>query len=443
MILQEVKEIIKKLNNTDFKAYIVGGAVRNILTGITPLDFDLTTDALPDQIMTIFKDYPLYTVGKKHGTIAIILNDQKFEITTMRTDGEYTDFRHPKSVMFTKDLKSDLSRRDFTMNAMAMSLDGEVIDYFGGLTDLKNKILRAVGKPESRFKEDPLRILRALRFASEYGLTIDDKSRNALFFYKNLLNKIAPERISEEFSKTVCGKFAGQVILEYNEIISVFIPEITACRGFLQKSKYHKYDILEHICKSIDAVKPEKALRLTMFFHDIGKPFSFQEKNDTRHFKGHAEQSFIIAKRVFKRLRYDSKTTNTTLFLIKFHDYLSAKKQLTKKSVQRMMLKFGYNRLKMLCEIHKADDSAKADFVKERVAYYEKILNIAKEISDSGECYTLKNLAVNGHDIISLGFEGKTVGKIKNRLLYEVIENNLPNNKDILKNFIDKNRNMW
>ncbi|MCL2086055.1 MAG: HD domain-containing protein [Oscillospiraceae bacterium] len=438
-----INDVIEKLNSVGHEGYLVGGAVRNMLMGVEPHDYDITTTATPDEMLAAFEGERLYTVGKAHGTIAVLSGGQKIEVTTMRSDGEYSDFRRPDSVCFTRELKTDLERRDFTMNALALDKNGVPIDYFDGAADIKNKIIRAVGNPETRFKEDALRILRALRFASQLGFEIEGETKKALFSQKELLKKIARERIADEFSRIVCGEKAGAVILEYSEILAQFVPEILECQGFLQKSEYHKYDVLEHICHSIDAIRNDKVLRLTMFFHDIGKPFSFQEEGERRHFKGHAARSRDIAARVLKQLCFDNATTALVLFLIKEHDTRITPEQLNKKSVRRMLSKFTYEKFALLCEVHAADDMAKADSIKDRVWVYERALEIARVIVADGECLSIDDLAINGHDIIACGYSGKTVGHIKKRLLFEIVENNLENKKNLLLKFIDINRNLW
>jgi len=426
---QHVKDIIERLNAAGFDAYAVGGCVRDSLLGHEPPDYDIATNAIPDEIKAVFTDFKTVDIGAKHGTIAVITDGGKVEITTFRCDGDYSDSRRPDSVVFTRDLNSDLSRRDFTVNAMAYSEESGLIDLFGGEEDLKNKILHCVGEPEKRFTEDALRIMRALRFMSEHGFTPQAETQKALRDLKENLHKIAPERISVELDKLLLGDFAEQIIIDYHDVLGVFIPELLVCAGFDQRNNYHIYDVLTHTAKAIAAAPKERVLRLAILFHDIAKPQCFKLVNGKGSFKGHAEKSAQIAERTMRRLRYDNAAIARVKLLVTAHnDDLNTDDI----SIKRLLNRFGLEMLLQLCEVLIADDSAKADFVKEQMKTTRLIMQKAREIAGSGACYTLGTLAVNGEDLLALGYKGEEIGKILQDLLERVITGQAENNKEIL-----------
>ncbi|MBQ8613726.1 MAG: hypothetical protein IJ416_05870, partial [Ruminiclostridium sp.] len=263
--------IIEQLNNSGFEAFAVGGCVRDSLLGITPKDYDITTNAHPDEVKTCLSGYRIIDTGIDFGTVTVISEGEPIEVTTYRVDGDYNDNRRPESVSFTSRLAEDLKRRDFTVNAMAFNPSTGLTDLFGGQEDLKSGIIRAIGNPTERFNEDGLRIMRALRFASYYGFTIEENTSRAVHNCRDLLKNIAVERIAVEFNKLLCGS-CGAVLREYPDVFSVFIPELFACVGFEQRTKYHNRDVYEHIIATVEAIEPMKHLRLAMLFHDIGKP---------------------------------------------------------------------------------------------------------------------------------------------------------------------------
>jgi tRNA nucleotidyltransferase (CCA-adding enzyme) len=433
-----IKTIISRLEAAGYEACVVGGCVRDFLQGLNPPDYDLTTSALPEEIKAVFSDCKIVDIGEKHGTIAVITSDEKIEITSFRTDGDYTDSRRPDNVTFTRDLKSDLSRRDFTVNAMAYSEKTGLIDIFGGKEDLNNGVLRCVGEAEKRFSEDALRIMRALRFMSERGFTCEEETEKALRKLKNNLLKIAPERIAAEFDRLLLGEHAGKIIIGYSDILGVIFPELLACAGFDQRNSFHIYDVLTHIAKTIAAAPKERVLRLAMFFHDIAKPECFKFINDHGSFKGHAAKSAEVAEQTMRRLRYDNAATAKVKLLVASHnDDLHADSV----SVKRLLNKFGLDTLMQLCEVLIADDSAKADFVKERIKDHRAVMEKAQEIAESGECYSLAQLAVNGDDLIALGFKGEQIGRVLNGLLDNVIDGKIENKKEALLNDISGHRN--
>ena len=265
---KNVEFIINRLENAGFEAFCVGGAVRDSVMNITPGDWDITTSALPEETKAIFGDFKTIDTGIKHGTITIIMDKKPYEVTTFRIDGEYNDNRHPENVLFTRNLKDDLSRRDFTINALAYNKKTGLADLFGGQADIYNSIIRTVGEPEKRFKEDGLRIMRALRFSAVLGFDIEENTKKAIHKNKDLLKNISAERLSAELIKLICGKNAFKILMEFPDVFSVFIPEIAPAVNFRQYGKKHAYDVWEHICHTVETIPAEKDLRLTMLLHD-------------------------------------------------------------------------------------------------------------------------------------------------------------------------------
>jgi tRNA nucleotidyltransferase (CCA-adding enzyme) len=424
-----VKEIIGRLEAAGFDAYAVGGCVRDSLLGHVPPDYDIAVSAVPDEIKAVFSDCKTVDIGAKHGTIVVITDGGKVEITTFRADGDYSDSRRPDSVTFTRDLKSDLSRRDFTVNAMAYSEKTGLIDLFGGAEDLKNKILRCVGEPRKRFTEDALRIMRALRFMSEHGFSPQAETEKALRDLKENLHKIAPERISAELDKLLLGDFAERVIIDYYDVLGVFIPELLKCAGFDQRNRFHIYDVLTHTAKALAASQKDRVIRLTMLFHDLAKPECFKFVDNHGSFKGHAEKSAEIAVSTLRRLRYDNAAISRVRLLVEHHDDDLDADDI---SVKRLLNRFGLDALLQLCEVIIADDSAKAKFVEVKIDHYLHVMERAQEIAESGACYALNSLAVKGEDLLALGFKGEEIGKTLQNLLEKVITEQVENKKETL-----------
>lgn len=428
--------VIKTLEKNGFKAYLVGGCVRDSLLGKNPFDYDVTTDATPEQMMEVFEAFKVVETGLKHGTLTVLCRGNSVEVTTFRIDGEYEDNRHPKKVEFTDKLYEDLKRRDFTVNAMAYNENGGLVDLFEGRLDLKSRIIKCVGNPDDRFSEDALRILRALRFASVLDFEIEPETEKSIFKNKNLLKNISVERIFSEFKKLLCGKGVERILLKYREVISVFIPEIAPCFDFDQKSKYHCFDIYTHIVKAVGFCKNIEVIRLACFFHDIGKPKAFfTDENGAGHFFGHPLISADIAKSVLKRLKSDKKTADTVCELVRFHDYEIA---LNEKSVKKFISKTSEEFLKLLIEVKKADSFAHSPDYRKPKEYFERLSEISKKIISEEQCFKLKDLAVNGNDIIKLGFKGREVGEILEKLLEKVINGDLKNEKEELLNSVVK-----
>ncbi|MDF2686407.1 MAG: hypothetical protein K0S55_1588 [Clostridia bacterium] len=430
--VMQIKKALSLLTEHNFEAYIVGGCVRDKLLGMEPKDYDITTNALPDEVINIFKNYHIVETGLQHGTVTVILDNIPIEITTYRIDGAYSDNRRPDNVNFTKNLKNDLARRDFTINALAYNKDC-IIDFFDGRDDLEKRIIRCVGIPDERFKEDALRILRALRFSAVLGFDIEDKTAESIHKNKSLLKNIANERISSEFSKLLCGdiKYVEKVLIEYIDVFGIFIPELLPMQNFLQNNEYHIYNVLNHTIKTVINTPENLIYRLTALLHDVGKPSSYTEDNKgVGHFYGHNKKSSEMAKDILKRLKYDSHTVYRVTTLILFHDIpIEADEKIIKKRLNKL----SYNILKDLYIIKRADIlSQNLKFIS-RLEELNKIKEMTDKIISEGQCYSLESLAVNGRDLKSLKIsEGKQVGIILNYLLNAVINGDLINEKEIL-----------
>ena len=311
---------ISILESNGFQAYLAGGCVRDSIMNINPNDYDIATNAVPSQIKSMFKDYKLILTGEKHGTVAVLITGNIIEITSYRLENGYTDGRHPDSVEFTSSLAEDLRRRDFTINAMAYGINDGLIDLYNGLDDIKNKIIRTVEAPEKRFKEDALRIMRGLRFSSRLGFAIDTDTSTAIHALSDQLKNVSLERIRDEFVQIICGQNAGEVMMSYRDVISVFIPEIIPCFDFNQYSPYHKYDVWEHTVNAVAKAKNKENIKLAMFFHDIAKPECFVMDSSKRgHFKGHAKKSALIAEAIMVRLRFPKSVIKNVSAIICHH----------------------------------------------------------------------------------------------------------------------------
>ena len=426
-------KIINLLQNYGFKAYVVGGAVRDAYLGLEINDADITTSATPTEVTTVFESngYRVIPTGIKHGTVTVLVDGEGVEITTFRSESNYVDNRHPESVEFVDDVSGDLLRRDFTVNAMAYNETEGLIDLYGGKNDCDSKILRAVGNANERFNEDALRILRALRFVSKLGFTVEKETSKAIFKNVNLLNGISKERVYQELVKILKGKYVEETLLKYKKVIFEIIPELKACDGFDQKSKYHAYDVYTHIVKTVGYSKNENVVRLACLLHDIAKPYSFTVDEFGRgHFYGHQEKGAEMAVSILKGLKVDNKTIATVETVIRLHDTVIPANRV---KVKKFLSKHGYEILRVLIEVRIADALAHAvAYVKERVEESKAVLEIANDIISKGECFTLKQLAVNGTDLEKQGLKGEEIKNALNFLLRLVIEERVENNKQSL-----------
>ena len=431
---KNVKLIIDILNKNNFEAFIVGGCVRDSIIGLTPHDWDICTNAKPEEIKKCFANFNTFDSGIKHGTISIVIDSEVYEVTTYRIDGTYSDNRRPDSVTFTSDIANDLARRDFTINAMAYNEQCGLIDPYGGRNDLSDKIIRCVGHPDFRFNEDALRIIRALRFASVYDFVIENETSKSICKNADLLKNIAVERISVEFNKLLCGNGAEEILNNYRDVIAVFIPEIKPMFDYSQHTKHHNRDLWRHTTYSVKSIDKMPLLRMSMLLHDIGKPKACKRDEDgTCHFKGHPKYSAEMAEIILRRLKYPTDFIETCVTLIKYHDvrFCGSKRQL-----RHVMSAIGDKNVELLLKIQRADIMAQSDYKhKEKLEKLDLACEVYEKILADKDCFTLKQLKINGNDIKKLGVtEGVKIGKILKMLLSLVIEDKLENKKSALLN---------
>lgn len=433
---ETIKFVLGKLEKNGFSAYAVGGAVRDYILGNPATDWDVTTSALPDETEKVFSGFKVIKTGIKHGTVTVIANGCPVEITTFRKESGYTDNRHPDNVEFVSDLAEDLKRRDFTVNSLAYNEKEGLIDLYGGLSDLKNEIIRTVGDPRERFSEDALRILRAVRFSSKLGFTIEEKTYAAAKELKENLKNVSAERIFSEFTKTLCGKNVKNALLFYHEIITEIIPEMKPCVGFEQHSKWHLYDVYEHIVRSVEYIRPTAELRLTMFFHDIGKPDCFFTRDGEGHFYGHPEVSAEKTDKILRRLKAPTAFREEVVFLVKNHDVRLSDSEIKNR---KKLNEIGKERFFLLLDVKKADNAAQGTALAEKEGKeIDKIRAIAEKIIENGEVYDIKQLKISGEDLIKTGFSGKEIGEEMEKLLNACMENNLGNDEESLKAAAEK-----
>lgn len=423
--MDKAMKILMKLKENNFSSYIVGGAVRDGLLGHIPKDIDIATSAKPEEVMSIFpKTYPS---GILFGTVTVLIDGKEYEVTTYRKDGDYTDGRRPDKVYFGDSIEEDLSRRDFTINAMAIKADGEILDLFGGQEDLQKGIIRCVGDPVERFSEDGLRILRAFRFSARYGFEIESKTFEAIKETKENLKNISQERIREEILKILLTDNVTPTFLSMYEagVLEIILPEIAEMYGVEQNNPYHVYDVFYHTLKVVENTPKDEVLRLAALFHDLGKVYTKETVDGIDKFYGHYKVSKKTTKLILERMKFSNKVKNEILELVYFHDIQVPAKR---RSVRRLLNKLEYTNLDNLLALKRADILGQNPKYLARISDLEKI----KEIAKSEKKLTVKDLAVNGYDMMELGFFGKEIGKILNYLLDFVIEDPSSNKKEIL-----------
>ncbi len=429
---ENVKRIIETLNSKGYNAYAVGGCIRDSLMNKCPSDWDICTSSLPQETLDTLGKNNIIENGLKHGTVTVHIDNENYEITTFRTDGIYLDNRHPENVIFVRDLKEDLSRRDFTVNALAYNDSDGLIDLFKGTDDIKNRCIRCVGDPDRRFNEDALRILRALRFSSQLGFTIEDETSYSIHKNAMLLKNISAERIMSEFVKILTGANVEDVLMNYYDVVSVFIPEIKPMIGFRQRNPHHIYDVWKHTVKVISHIEPQKVLRLAAFFHDSGKPSTFTiDKNNIGHFHGHPDISELIANDVLRRLKADNNTISKVRLLVKLHDL---RPSATSKNVRKMLAKTGAENFLLLLKLKWADAMGQNPLLlNEKLKYIDELEKIYNSEITGDSAFTLKQLKINGSDLKRIGInEGKKIGIILKCLLDCVIEGELENDQEKL-----------
>ena len=434
MILPEyVRACLDALENAGFAAYAVGGCVRDACLGLIPQDYDLCTAALPEQTEAVFAGRKLVLAGKKHGTVGVVTDCGVVEITTFRTEGAYRDNRHPDWVAFVPAIEQDLARRDFTVNAMAYSPNRGFADPFGGREDLKKRLLRAVGDPARRFREDSLRILRGARFAAKYGLTVEKATWEAMVAQSPLMDNLARERVFEELCKLL-PLLTVETMDLFAPILAAVIPELAPMIGFDQHSPHHAYDLYTHVAHVVAAVPKDLTLRWAALLHDIGKVPTFTRDATGRgHFYGHAPKGAEMAETVLRRLKAPAALRERVVLLIGKH---MTRLEPDKKLLRRQLGRLGWETVEQLLWLQEADMGSKGTGNPGEMSLFPQIRGLLEEIRAENACLTLKDLAVNGYDLQALGLTGRAIGQCLNILLEKVLEEELPNEREALLAFV-------
>lgn len=430
---QQVNFIIKTIQAAGYDAYAVGGCVRDSLLGRQPNDWDITTSASPAQVKALFSH--TIDTGIQHGTVTVMLERRGYEVTTYRIDGEYQDCRHPKQVLFTDSLTEDLRRRDFTINAMAYNEEAGLVDVFEGVEDLKKGIIRCVGEPRERFGEDALRMLRAVRFSAQLGYVIEENTAEAIRELAPTLSNISAERIQAELIKLLVSPHPDYLRTAYDiGVTKVFFPEFDRAMETPQNHPHHCYNVGEHTLHALLETPPDKVLRLAVLLHDIAKPEVMTvDDSSVTHFHGHARRGEAVSREILHRLRMDNDTTDKVSHLVYYHDYGNGI-QPDARMIRRAVNKIGETLFPLLLSVKRADILAQSMFEREeklaRLAEWERLY---REITDRGECVSLKTLAVSGSDLIAAGIApGRQLGEILKALLELVLEDPSKNNREYL-----------
>ena len=430
-IPENAKLILDTMHQAGFEAYIVGGCVRDALLGRVPEDWDITTNALPQDTKKLFKR--TIDTGIEHGTVTVMMGKEGYEVTTYRIDGVYEDSRHPKEVTFTRDLFEDMKRRDFTINAMAYNEEEGLIDKFDGKKDLENRIIRCVGNARERFSEDALRIMRAVRFAAQLDYEIEEETREAIKELAPTLSKISAERVQTELVKLLLSPHPEKIKMAYElGITAVILPEFDRCMETPQENIHHMYNVGDHTVEALKNVRSDRVLRLTMLMHDMGKPDTMEiDDEGITHFYDHDLVSAEIAKNIFRRLKFDRDTMDRVCNMVTYHDYRFPPKA---SSVRRAMARIGEEDFPLIFEIRYADTMAQSEYQREdKLQTIEDCKAVYQEILDNRDCVNLKDLAVKGKDLIEAGITpGKMLGNILNAMLMDVIEHPEHNTKEYL-----------
>ncbi len=430
---EKAKYIIETIEAAGFEAYAVGGCVRDSILGRVPGDWDITTSAKPEQVKALFKR--TIDTGIAHGTVTVMMDKEGFEVTTYRIDGKYEDSRHPKEVTFTPNLEEDLKRRDFTINAMAYNEKVGLIDIFGGMQDIEKKIIRCVGEAEQRFREDALRIMRAVRFSAQLGYSIEEKTAEAIRELAYTLRNISAERIQVELVKLMVSPHPDYIRQAYDlGVTEIILPEFDRCMDTPQNTPHHKYTVGEHIIHSLTEIDPDKCCRLAMLFHDLGKPVTVTtDEEGVDHFKGHAVVSADMAKDILRRLKFDNDTIHKVSRLVYYHDYGIGVVP-TMPMIRRAINKIGEDLFPLLIKVKYADLMAQSDYQKdsklENLRCWQQLYD---EVIAAKQCVSLKTLAITGKDLMQAGIApGPEIGRLLELALEQVLEDPDRNHRDIL-----------
>ncbi len=418
---EKVSFIINTLMRAGYEAYAVGGCVRDVMLNRTPMDWDITTSAKPHEVKQLFGH--TIDTGILHGTVTVMLEQEGFEVTTYRIDGEYEDARHPKEVSFTSDLLEDLKRRDFTINAMAYNDTQGLVDAFDGVGDLKRGIIRCVGRATERFSEDALRMLRAVRFSAQLGFVLEEETRAAIVELAPNIAKVSAERIQMELVKLLTSNHPEEIRTAYETgLTAVFLPEFDRMMETAQNNPHHCYTVGEHTLMALQGVEADKVLRLTMLLHDVAKPVCHtMDENGIDHFYGHPQKGSEMARMILRRLKFDNDTTDRVSALVRWHD---DNPELSPRSVRRAISRIGLERYPALFAVKRADTLAQSTYCREeKLTYLDAYEALYHEVMEKQQCLTIKQLAVTGNDLIEAGMQpGKEIGSVLKQLLELVLE---------------------
>ena len=428
---EHVNQIIHRLQQEGYDAYAVGGCVRDTLLGRTPQDWDITTSAKPQVVKSLFSH--TIDTGIEHGTVTVMLEHTGYEVTTYRIDGEYEDARHPKSVTFTGNLVEDLKRRDFTINAMAYNDKTGLVDAFDGISDLEKGVIRCVGNPHDRFREDALRMLRAVRFAAQLGFSIEEETKQAVADLAENLKKVSAERIQTELVKLLVSDHPQEMRTVYElGLTGIFLPEFDRMMETPQITKHHCYSVGEHTIHALMEVPADRILRLTMLLHDVAKPACrTTDENGQNHFKGHPAEGADLARTILRRLKFDNDTTASVCLLIRYHD---DRPKITPRNVRRAISRIGLDHMQQLFAVKRADTLAQSMYQRnEKMAYIDSYEETYRKICEEKQCVQKKDLAINGRDLIALGMKpGKELGEVLQALFEQVLDDPSCNTKETL-----------
>lgn len=428
---EKVSFIINTLMRAGYEAYAVGGCVRDVMLNRTPMDWDITTSAKPYEVKQLFGH--TIDTGILHGTVTVMLEQEGFEVTTYRIDGEYEDARHPKEVSFTSDLLEDLKRRDFTINAMAYNDTQGLVDAFDGVGDLKRGIIRCVGRATERFSEDALRMLRAVRFSAQLGFVLEEETRAAIVELAPNIAKVSAERIQMELVKLLTSNHPEEIRTAYETgLTAVFLPEFDRMMETAQNNPHHCYTVGEHTLMALQGVEADKVLRFTMLLHDVAKPVCrTTDENGTDHFYGHPQKGSEMARMILRRLKFDNDTTDRVSALVRWHD---DNPELSPRSVRRAISRIGLERYPALFAVKRADTLAQSMYRREeKLKYLHDYEMLYQEVMEKQQCLTIKQLAVTGSDLIEAGMQpGKEIGSVLKKLLELVLEDPELNTKEKL-----------
>ena len=426
----KAQQALDRLHAAGHEAWLVGGCVRDLLLGRTPGDVDLTTSALPEETLRVFADVPTVATGLRHGTVTVLLDGTPIEITTYRVDGSYTDARHPDGVTFTRSLREDAARRDFTINAMAYDRDAGLRDWFGGQADLAARTVRCVGDPARRFREDALRILRALRFASVLGFGIDPATAAAARACAPLLAQVSAERVWAELGKLLCGPGAGAVLRAYPDVLGAVLPELLPMVGYDQRNEHHCWDLLTHTAVALDHVPPRPVLRWAALLHDAAKPACFRLGPDGQgHYHGHAQAGAALADAALRRLRSDRATRERVVTLVRHHDGPLPEDP---RLLRRRLARLGPEGLLDLIRLQRGDALALDPAYCTRVERLDRIDRMVRDLLSQAPCLTTHDLALRGGDLLALGYRGPAIGRAQKALLDRVLDGSVPNEREAL-----------